>query len=78
MMAWVVFIQVGEKIMRNKLPVAIHLTDAEYRLLFQVYADHNSSISLKHRADYLLSEVVKVERNPKDFCLALKWIFRQD
>lgn len=55
--------------MKNKLPVAIHLTDAEYRLLLQVYADHNSSIGLKERANFLLSEVVKVERNRKEFCL---------
>lgn len=46
----------------KKLPVAEHLTDAEYRTLLQTYANHNSSMGFEQRAKYTLSHIVKVER----------------
>jgi hypothetical protein len=49
--------------MKKKLPVAAHLTDREYILFLQVYADHNRSMGLDKRKDYTLSHVIKVERN---------------
>lgn len=55
--------------MSKKIPVANHLSDNEYKLFLQVYAEHNRSIGLKERANYNLSEVVRVERNIKDKCL---------
>lgn len=55
--------------MNEKLMVALHLTDAEYNLLLQVHADHNRSMGLAYRTNYSLSEIVKVERNIKEFCL---------
>lgn len=54
---------------RNRLPVASHLTDAEYRLLLEVYANHNSNIGLKERMNYDLSKVMRVERNVIELCL---------
>jgi hypothetical protein len=53
----------------KKIEVAEHLTDGEYSLLMQVYANHNRSMGLEQRKDYSLSHVVKVERNIKEKCL---------
>ena len=53
----------------KRMPVANHLTDEEYKTLLTVYANHNSSMGLKERANYSLSHIVKVERNPKENCL---------
>jgi hypothetical protein len=55
--------------MKNKLPVAKHLSDKEYHLLMQVYANHNRSMGLEKRKDYSISHIVKVERNIKEKCL---------
>ncbi|SET76653.1 hypothetical protein SAMN05216389_12617 [Oceanobacillus limi] len=55
--------------MSKKLPVAKHLSDAEYRLLLQVYADHNRSMGMEKRKNYTLSNIVKVKRNVKEKCL---------
>ncbi len=57
----------------NKLPVASHLNDSEYKLLLTVYANHNSSIGLKERAQYNLSEVTKVKRNTDEICLEVHY-----
>lgn len=53
----------------KRLPVAKHLTDREYEILLEVYANHNSSMGLEERKNYTLSHVVKVERNLKEHCL---------
>lgn len=53
----------------KKLPVAAHLTDKEYMLLLQVYANHNRSMGLKDREKYTLSHIVKVVKNLKENCL---------
>lgn len=53
----------------KKIPVAEHLTDKEYQLLLQVYANHNSSMGMEKRKNYTLSHIVKVARNSKDNCL---------
>jgi len=55
--------------MIKKLPVAAHLNDDEYKLLLTVYANHNSSMGLKERNNYTLSDIVKVERNTEEKCL---------
>lgn len=48
--------------MSKKIPVAEHLDHTEYNVLVQVYANHNSSMSLKERENYSLSHIVKVEK----------------
>lgn len=53
----------------KKLPVAEHLTDSEYKLLLQVYANHNRSMGMEKRKDYTLSDIVRVERNSEEKCL---------
>lgn len=55
--------------MMRKLPVANHLTDAEYQLLLDVYASHNRSMGVKERGKFTLSDIVKVERNKAKKCL---------
>lgn len=55
--------------MENKLPVAEHLTDEEYKILLDVYSKHNRSMGLKERENYSLSHIVKVERNTEENCL---------
>lgn len=54
---------------KKKLPVAKHLTDGEYVVLMQVYANHNSSMGLEKRKNYTLSDIVKVERDSEEQCL---------
>jgi hypothetical protein len=49
----------------KKIPVAKHLTDEEYLILQQVYADHNSSMALKEREKYNAAYIVKIERAPE-------------
>ena len=46
----------------NKIAVAKHLTDNEYKMFLQVYANHNRSMGLAERERYTLSHVVKIER----------------
>lgn len=60
--------------MSKKLPVASHLSDLEYKLLLQVYADHNSSMGLIERTDHTLSDIVKVTSDLKK--KALKVYYR--
>ena len=55
--------------MSRKIPVAEHLTDNQYKVLQIVYANHNSSMSLKERVNYDLSHMVKVEVNKEENCL---------
>lgn len=55
--------------MIKKIPAAKHLTDNEYRLLLQVYANHNRSMGRKESANYTLSHIVKIKRNSKENCL---------
>jgi hypothetical protein len=40
------------------------LTDQEYLIFQQVYADHNSSMGLKDREKYNAAYIVKIERDP--------------
>lgn len=44
----------------TKLPVAQHLSDEEYKMFLEVYANHNSSMGLEVRKNYNLSDIVKV------------------
>lgn len=53
----------------KKLPVVSHLSDAEYKQLLTVYANHNRSMGLEERKKYTLSDIVKVERNAAEKCL---------
>lgn len=55
--------------MSEKLKVAKHLNNEEYRILLETYANHNSSMGLEKRKNYTLSHVVKVERNTEENCL---------
>lgn len=48
--------------MAKKLPVAAHLDNVEYNVLVQVYANHNSSMSIAEREKYSLSHIVKAEK----------------
>lgn len=52
----------------KKLPVAAHLSDGEYKLLMQVYADHNRSMGLEQRKQHTLTHIEKVVRNSKEKC----------
>jgi hypothetical protein len=53
----------------KKMPVASHLTDEEYLMLMQVYANHNRSMGLKERVKYSLSDIVAIEKNHNENCL---------
>lgn len=53
----------------NKLPVAKHLSDEDYKVFLLAYATHNSSMDLEERKKYTLSDVVKVEKNLIENCL---------
>lgn len=53
----------------NKLPVAKHLSDDEYKLFLDVYQLHNRSLGLAEREKYTLSHVVKIERANRGKCL---------
>lgn len=55
--------------MSKRLPVAEHLTDQEYKVFLETYANHNSSMGLNERKKYSLSHVVKIERNIAENCL---------
>ncbi|MCY8002808.1 hypothetical protein MOB66_02245 [Bacillus haynesii] len=46
----------------KKIPIAEHLTDEEYRLLLNVYANHNRSMKLDDRKNQTLSDIVKIVR----------------
>lgn len=53
----------------KKIPVAAHLTDTTYKIFLNVYAKHNSSMELKERPKYTLSNIVKVNANVEENCL---------
>ena len=53
----------------DKIPVAKHLSDDDYKLLLTVYADHTRTMGLKKRENYTASHIVKVEKNVKENCL---------
>lgn len=57
----------------DKLPVAKHLTDDEYKLFLNVYQLHNRSMGLAEREKYTLSHVVKIERVGKGKCLRVHY-----
>lgn len=57
----------------KKLPVARHLSDAEYTLLLKVYASHNRSMGLKERKKYSLSDIVKVVSTDRDSVLEVHY-----
>lgn len=59
--------------MNKKLHVAAHLSDGEYKLLMQVYANHNRSMGLERRKQHSLSDIVKVVRNIKEKCLEVHY-----
>jgi len=53
----------------EKLPVAKHLNDLEYKFLLETYAEHNSSMGFEDRKNHTLSDITKVERNISENCL---------
>lgn len=53
----------------KRLAIAKHLTNDEYTLLLNTYANHNRSMGLKERTKYNLSDIIKVVRNKKENCL---------
>jgi hypothetical protein len=53
----------------KKLPVAAHLSDGEYKLLLQVYANHNRSMGIEERKGHTLSDIEEVVRNTRQNCL---------
>lgn len=57
----------------KKIPVAKHLTDKEYKVFLDVYAEHNRSMGLAERERYTLSHVVKIERCNKGKCLRVHY-----
>jgi hypothetical protein len=57
----------------KKLPAAAHLSEGEYKLLMQVYADHNRSMGLEQRKQHTLTDIVKVVRNSKEKCLEVHY-----
>lgn len=46
----------------RKIPVAVHLTDEEYRYFKLAYANHNSSMGLKERQHYYCSNQEKQDK----------------
>lgn len=50
------------KTMTKKLPVAANLDNVEYNILLQVYAHHNSSMTVAERENYSLSHIEKAEK----------------
>lgn len=48
---------------------ARRLTDREYVILMQVYANHNSSMGLEMRKKYTLSDIDKIKINKEENCL---------
>lgn len=57
----------------NKISVAKHLTDDEYKLFLRVYQLHNRSMGLSEREKYTLSHIVKIERCNKGKCLRVHY-----
>lgn len=55
--------------MVSKIPAAKHLSDGEYALLMQVYANHNRSMGFEDRKQHSLSDIGKVVRDTKNQCL---------
>lgn len=53
----------------RKVPVAVHLTDEEYRYFKLAYANHNSSMGLKERQHYNASSIVLIKKNKRKNCL---------
>jgi len=60
---------IGSNGEEKMLPVAKHLTTAERKLFFSVYANHNRSMGLEKRANYTLADVLKIESYPEEKCL---------
>lgn len=48
--------------MKNKLPVLIHLTDAEQKILLNTHAAHHRSMGFTEREKYTLENIVNVKR----------------
>ena len=46
----------------NKIPAAIHLSQAAYKQFLQTYSNHNSSLPFDKCATYDLAFVVKVQQ----------------
>ncbi len=44
------------------MPVAEHLNNVDYNILTQVYANHNSSMSMVERVNYTLSHIAEVNK----------------
>lgn len=46
----------------KRMPVADHLTATEYEILLASYFEHNRSLPLAMRAEFMASEIVQVAR----------------
>ncbi|MBU8732559.1 hypothetical protein KM915_21145 [Cytobacillus oceanisediminis] len=46
-----------------KLPVASHLNEKEYIFLMKAFANHNCSMGIEKKNEYIFSDIVKVIRN---------------
>ena len=57
------------KLEADKIPVAEHLSDKEYKFLLAAYAQHSRTTNVNERGAYTLSEMVKVEPCVRDECL---------
>ena len=53
----------------EKIPVAEHLSDREYKFLLAAYAQHSRTMNLNERGEYTLSEIVKIDSCVRDECL---------
>jgi len=59
--------------MSNRIPVAAHLSDDDYRTLLTVYANHNSSMDFATRIKYSASHIVRVEKHAEEGCLTVHY-----
>lgn len=57
----------------NKLPVAKHLNDAEYKMFLNTYVAHSRSIGLEARKQFSLSDITKVKRNIAERCFEVHY-----
>lgn len=52
--------------MNKRLTVATNLNDSDYRTFLLVYSNHNSSLSLEDRAQYMIAHVVSVNKKKEE------------
>lgn len=60
--------------MSNRIPVAAYLSDADYRTLLTVYANHNSSMDFETRVNYSASHIIQVVKDVEADCLNVQYV----